>query len=117
MASPESEILQRNGDGGGDQHDLENDVIEPVTGKRRIGSLHHTFSLPSFFSIVVLVSHSPPRRTVLRCCASKPWRVKKSCAVSLTSAFRRLAPRAAASFSSAPTSMVPAPCPAIAGST
>src|SRR5882762_5645614 len=94
-ASPEPEILQRNGDSGGDQRDLEDDVIEPVTRKRRIRSFHHTFSLASFFSIVVLVSHSPPRRTVLRCCASKPWRVKKSCAVSLTSAFRRVAPRAA----------------------
>ena len=41
--------------------------------------------------------------------------LKKSCALSLTSAVRRFAPRAAASFASASTSIVPAPCPATAG--
>src|ERR1051325_4106101 len=69
----------------------------------------------SFFSIVVLASHSPPSCTVLRCVAMNPRFLKKSCAVSLTSAVSRFAPRAPASFSSASTSIAPAPCPVAAG--
>src|SRR6188474_3144796 len=115
MASPEAEILERERNRACDQHDLEHDVIEPMTRKRRVGPVHHSFSFAVFFSIVVFASHSPPRRTVLRCCAAKPRFLKKSCAVSLTSAVRRFAPRARLSFSSASTSRVPTPCPATAG--
>jgi hypothetical protein len=44
----------------------------------------------SVLSMVVLASHSPPRSTVLRCCAEKPRFLKKSCALSLTSAVSAL---------------------------
>ena len=52
--------------------------------ERRLGLFHA--SLPfaaSFFSIVVLASHSSPRSTVLRCWATNPRDWKKSLALSL----------------------------------
>ena len=61
------------------------------------------------------VSNDPGVAGLLEAKADAICFVAKSSAVSLTSAGRRIAPRAAASFSSASTSMVPAPCPATAG--
>src|SRR5262249_20750539 len=69
----------------------------------------------SCFSMVVLASHSPPSGTVLRCCGTNPRFLKKSCALSLTSAVSRRAPRAPASFSSASTIIEPTPWPAALG--
>src|SRR5215831_1652996 len=102
----------------GDHCPFDGDVIEPIPRERRLGLLHRTASFaPSGFSIVVLASHSPPQRIELRCCGTNPRRRKNSCALSLTSALNRRAPRAAASLSSASTSIVPTPCPAPAGCT
>src|SRR5262249_24074654 len=69
----------------------------------------------SFFSMVVLASHSSPHRTLLRCCAVKPRRWKQPRALSLASTVSRAAPRDAARLAIASHSIAPAPCPAAAG--
>src|SRR5262249_47862025 len=121
MASHVSEIAKRQNDGEREDHQLEHDVVEPVTRKRRVGTFHDAPALPaalaSGFSIVVLASHSPASGTVLRRWSVKPRLRKKSCALSLTSAVSLAAPRAAASFSSASISIEPTPCPTTAGCT
>jgi hypothetical protein len=50
------------------------------------------------FFMVVLLSHSLPAETVLRCCGSNPRRAKNSRAVSLASTERCGVPRAGATF-------------------
>src|SRR5580692_4441478 len=104
---------------GSRQHPIfEDQVVQPVPRKRRVGAFHDGLSLaPSALVIVVLASHSPARNTVLRLFAVKPRFSKKSRAVSLASTVSSLVPRPAAIFSSASQSMLPAPCPAAAGCT
>src|SRR5712691_6012248 len=110
--------VERDQDRGGDHRVFEHDVVEPVLRERRIGLGHRA---PAFaasgFSMVVFASHSSPTGTELRCCGTKPRCRKNSCALSLTSAVNRRAPREPASFSSASISMVPTPWPAAAGCT
>src|SRR4051795_12507387 len=102
-ASPESEIFQRQRDGGGENHVFEHDVIAPVAREWRVGTFHGVPSLAaSFFFIVVLLSHSLPTETLLRCSGLKPLRSKNSRALSLASTDRCEAPRDAESFSTAP---------------
>src|SRR6476620_4633898 len=116
MASPEI-IVQRQCDRHDDSYDREDDMM-PLEARGRHFRLvfHGVRSLAaSFFSIVVVASHSSPSGTVLRCCGTNPRRLKKSSALSLTSAVRRGAPRPEASFSSASISIEPTPCPAPAG--
>jgi hypothetical protein len=55
----------------------------------------------SFFFIVVLLSHSLPTETVLRCSDENPLRSKNSRAVSLASTDRCGVPRYRESFSTA----------------
>src|SRR2546423_7670593 len=97
---------------------FEDDVIKPMSGKRCFRLGHGAASFATrVLAMVVLASHSLPRATVLRRWGTKPRRLKKSCALSLTSAVKLLAPRAAASFSSASINIPPTPCPAAAGCT
>src|SRR5215468_5720588 len=117
MGSPQLEVFRRQRRRGGDDRDLKHDVVEPVAGKRRFGTAHGLLPVAAdnVFWTVVLVSHSSSRGTELRCCGTKPRCVKKPSAVSLASAVSLVAPRAAASFSSASQSCAPMPCPATAG--
>src|SRR5215203_494231 len=103
-ASPKSEIFQRQRDRGGENHVFEHDVIAPVARERCVGTLHHGVSslAARFFFIVVLLSHSLPTVTLLRCSAVNPLRSKNSRALSLASTFRCAVPREAESFSTAP---------------
>ena len=57
--------------------------IEPFLAHQRAPRFIAVAFAQRVLSIVVLASHSPPRSTVLRCCAVKPRFLKKSCAVSL----------------------------------
>src|ERR1700704_2889153 len=118
MASPEV-IVQHQRDRHDNGHDREDDVMPLETWGRHFGLVFHGVRslAASFFSVVVLASHSSPSGMVLRCCGTNPRRLKKSSALSLTSAVNRAAPREAASFSSASISMEPTPCPAAAGCT
>src|SRR5690349_16157867 len=99
-----------------DHRVFEDQIIKPVSRKRRIWAFHD--GLPRATSglvMVVLAIHSPPSETVLRLCAAKPRFSKKARAASLASTVISLAPRAAASFSNASHSIAPAPCPEAAG--
>src|SRR6201993_4099649 len=110
--------VERYDDGRGDHRVFQDQIIEPVSRKWRIGTFHD--GLPRSTSglvMVVLASHSSPSGTVLRLCAENPRFAKKPRAASLASTVISLAPRAAASFSSASHSIAPAPCPAAAGCT
>src|SRR5262245_66055370 len=119
-ASQVSEISQSEGGGDREDHQLERDVVDPVAREWRVGTFHDSPALPALtsgFSIVVLASHSPASGTVLRRWSENPRLRKKPCALSLTSAVSFAAPRAAASFSSASTSIEPTPWPTTAGCT
>ena len=101
-SSQKSEQIEGNRGGDHQHHELQGDVIEPVTGKRRFRLFHASLLfVSSFFSIVVLASHSSPRKTELRCWATNPRAWKKSLALSLASTVSFVAPRAPASFSTA----------------
>src|SRR3954447_11219084 len=100
--SPDSEVFQRQRHSSGEHHVLQHDVIAPMARERRVGAFHRWSSLAaSFFFIVVLLSHSLPAETVLRCSAENPLRSKNSRAVSLASTERCGGPRALESFSTA----------------
>src|SRR6476620_11301878 len=116
MAAPQV-VVQRQRDGYDDGHDQEDDMVPLEARGRHFGLVFHGVRslAASFFSIVVLASHSSPSGTVLRCCGTNPRRLKNSSALSLTSAVNRGAPREAASFSRASINMEPTPCPAAAG--
>src|SRR6478736_3750249 len=118
MASPEV-IVQRQRDGHDDGHDREDEMMPLEAGCRHFGLVFHGVRslAASFFSIVVLASHSSPSGMVLRCCGTNPRRLKNSSALSLTSAVNRGAPREAASFSRASSNMGPTRGPAAAGCT
>src|SRR5215469_11409243 len=99
-----------------DDRVFEDQVIQPVSRKRRIRTFHDSLPRPtSGLVMVVLASHSPPTDTVLRLCGANPRFSKKPRAASLVSTLISLAPRAPASFSSASHNMAPAPCPDAAG--
>src|SRR5258707_2859049 len=102
MASPEV-IVQRQRDGHDDGHDRENDVVPLESRGWHFGFVFHGVRslAASFFSIVVLASHSSPSGIVLRCCGTKPRRLKKSSALSLTSAVSRASPPPTPSISRA----------------
>src|ERR1700727_1556916 len=117
MTSPQIIVgRQRHRDHDGDERN--HDVVGAHAEKCRVLLGHAGLPVAaSGFTIVVLASHSPARNTVLRLLAIYPRFSKKPLAVSLASTATSLAPRAAASFSSASQSMEPAPCPAAAGCT
>src|SRR5262249_5145015 len=113
--SPEI-IVEHQRDGDHDRDHRDHDMVPLQAWEWCVRSFHCARSLAaSRFSMVVFASHSLPRGTLLRCFATKPRRLKKSCALSLTSAVNWAAPRDDASFASASMSMVPAPRPAAAG--
>src|SRR5208282_551915 len=105
--------------GGCDQRVFQQQIIEPMALEWHVATFHHALPLAaaSGLAIVVLASHSPASDMVLRVFPTKPRFSKKPRALSLASTSSSLLPRAAASFSSASHSMVPAPCPAAAGCT
>src|SRR5262249_16126395 len=120
-ASPEV-IVEHQRDRDQYRDDRDHEVVALEAGGGFLGFAHCGRSLAagfaaSCFSIVVLASHSLPSGTELRCCGTKPRRLKKPSALSLTSAESLPAPRAVASFSSASISMLPTPCLAAAGCT
>src|ERR1700747_3453111 len=108
--------VERYDDGRGDHRVFQDQIVEPVSRKWRLGAFHDGLPRPtSGLVMVVLASHSSPSDTVLRLCGENPRFSKKPRAASLASTVISLAPRAAASFSSASHSIAPAPCPAAAG--
>ncbi len=64
------EDVERKQNGGDQQAVFEDDIIEPVTRKRGVGSFHWTLPLASCLCMVVLASHSSPTVTLLRCWAT-----------------------------------------------
>src|ERR1700693_1303941 len=64
MGHPIAVVPQRQRDAAGNDHDLEHDVIEPVTGKRGVGTFHR-------FTLHVVVPF-------LRSSSSMPWAASSS---------------------------------------
>src|SRR5260370_40160709 len=88
--------VERHGDRRGDHCVFQDQIIEPVARKRRVGTIHGALSFAvSGLVIVVLASHSPARNTVLRGLAVYPRFSKKPRAVSLASTATSFAPPAA----------------------
>src|SRR5262245_33392162 len=99
-------VVQHQGDGDHDGDGCGGDVVALHRGisilySRRSPGSGAAPLAASFFFMVVLLSHSLPTDTLLRCSAVKPRRWKNSLALSLASTVSCAAPRAAASFSSA----------------
>src|SRR6516225_1106330 len=110
--------IKRYDDCRSDHRVFQDQIIEPVSRKWRLRAFHDGLPRPvRGLVMVVLASHSSPSDTVLRLCAENPRFSKKPRAASLASTVISLAPRAAASFSSASHSIAPAPCPAAVGCT